>query len=80
MSLSFPLSILFVPYIIFLFIFGFYAFFNLFQLYKHGLKNTETQLLGVGFIVLVAVILAATYLGAQHVNWSEAFTLDFMAP
>ena len=80
MSIALPLYLLFIPYGIFLLVFFFYAFFNLFQLYRHGLNTIKTRLLGLVFIALVGLTLFITYAYGINVDWGTALMIDTISP
>ena len=75
MAFNLPLSLLLIPYGLFVLVFFFYAFFNLFQLYTHGIKGLQTQVLVIAFMVIVAFILSLTYEYGSAIDWASALSL-----
>jgi len=76
MVLSLPYYLLFIPYGIFVLVFGFYSFFNLFQLYKYGVNNTHTRIILYGFVALTLMVFVITFLAALNIPWTNTVTFD----
>lgn len=76
MSFALPLSLILIPYAIFLAIFGFFAFFNVMQLLKDGTNEPKTTALVFVFLLTVVAILGATGLAASTVDWTGSVSLN----
>jgi hypothetical protein len=71
MAISIPLYFLFIPYVIFLAMFGFYSFFNCLQLFKHGVKGTQSEIILFIFLLGVGIILLASITQIGAIDWNQ---------
>jgi len=73
--MTFTLSILLIPYIIFLALWFVLSLVGYYHLIRFGSRHASTYILGIVYFLGCVVCLQVTYLYIGDVNWSEMVTV-----
>ena len=65
------LTILLIPYGIALFVFGIFAFFSLYHMFKYGFVSFPAYIMTFIFLGGIVMVLYLTYALAIQLNWSD---------
>ncbi len=69
--MTITLSILLIPYLLFLIMFFIFSFFNFYHILKFGFKDKISIFMISFFVILTIIILVITFIFALNINWSE---------
>ncbi|MCK5460016.1 hypothetical protein KAI52_02790 [Candidatus Parcubacteria bacterium] len=73
--MSFSLSILLLPYFIFLAIFFIFVFFNFYHLFRFGFRSLLVDFIAALFCIGIASILTVSFLNIAEIDWNIAINL-----
>lgn len=73
--MTFSLSILLIPYIVFLVLWFILSVIGYYHLIRFGSRQASTYILGLIYFLGCVACLQVTYLYLGNVNWSEMVTL-----
>lgn len=69
------LSFLLIPYIIFIVIFLFYTFSNIYHIVKFGFVSFFSYLITFGYIIVTIAALFISYFYIAQINWDVAIQI-----
>ena len=75
-----PLSTFLFAYIIYVAIFLFFTFFNLFHMLKYGFVSFWAYFLTTAYIIATALALFVSYFYIAQVDWTQGFEILKMNP
>jgi len=68
-----PLSIFLLGYLIYIAVFLFFSFFNLYHMTKYGFVSFWAWAVTVSYIVLTALALFVSYYYIAQIDWTQSF-------
>ena len=78
--MRFTIAIFLYAYFVFLAIYALLALFNLYHIFKYGVKNFATFFATFLFLTGLVVILNFSLLEIQKIDWSAAIPVNFVRP
>lgn len=74
--ISIPIAIFFVPYGLFLLIYFFFLFFNVYHIRIYGVQNFFSHAVATVFLLGTVLILGATWIILAQYNWGTPLDLE----